>query len=156
MSDPRPDLAERIASSLADAGIARLPARVFAALLVDDDGRMTSSELVEFLHVSAAAISGAVKYLGQMGLIRRERERGSRRDLYVVDDDAWHGLMLRRDQMYAPIKAALAASINALGPQAPAHERLVLTREFLTFIEDHYREIATAWEQHKRTLGLGP
>lgn len=153
MSDPRPDLAERIASSLADAGIARLPARVFAALLVDDAGRMTSAELVEFLHVSAGAISGAVRYLLQMGMIRRERERGSRRDVYVVDDDAWHGLMLRRNQMYAPIKSALATSIESLGPDAPAHDRLVLTREFLTFVEDFYRDIAEAWEARKQELG---
>lgn len=151
--DPRPDLAERIASSLADVGIARLPSRVFAALLVDDDGRMTSVELAAFLHVSPAAISGAVRYLVQMGLIRRERERGSRRDVYVVDDDAWHGLMLRRDQMYAPIKAALTASIDTLGPEAAPHDRLVLTREFLSFIEEHYRDIGRAWEERKRELG---
>ncbi len=153
MPDPRPDLAERIASSLADAGIARLPSRVFAALLVDDAGRMTSAELVAFLHVSAGAISGAVRYLLQMGMIRRERERGSRRDVYVVDDDAWHGLMLRRNQMYAPIKSALATSIESLGPDAPAHDRLVLTREFLTFVEDFYRDIAEAWEARKQELG---
>ena len=153
MSDPRPDLAERIASSLANAGIARLPSRVFAALLVDDDGRMTSAELTAFLHVSAAAISGAVRYLLQMGMIRRERERGSRRDLYVVDDDAWHGLMLRRAHMYAPIKAALSTSIESLGPDAAAHERLVLTREFLVFVEDFYRDIAQAWEERKQELG---
>ena len=153
MSDPRPDLAERIASSLADVGNARLPSRVFAALLVDDDGRMTSAELAAFLHVSPAALSGAVRFLIPMGLIRRERERGSRRDVYVVDDDAWHGLMLRRDQMYAPIKAALTTSITTLGPDSPTHSRLVLTRDFLTFIEDHYRDIARAWELRKQELG---
>ena len=88
-----------------------------------------------------------------MGLIRRERERGSRRDVYVVSDDAWHGPTLRRDQMYAPIKAALTARIDTLGPSAPPHERLVLTREFLTFIEEHYRDIGRAWEERKRELG---
>ena len=55
------------------------------------------------LGVSAAAVSGGVKYLAHLQMMRRERERGSRREVYVVDDDAWHGLMLRRDHLYAPM-----------------------------------------------------
>ena len=68
-----------------------MPSRIFAALMVKEDGRMTSAELIEQLSVSPAAVSGAVRYLAQMGLIRRERERGGRKDVFVVMDDAWHG-----------------------------------------------------------------
>src|SRR5262245_57456603 len=93
---------ERMGGALTQAGLARVPSLVFSALLVDDDGRMTSSELAEALEVSAASVSGAVNYLARLGMIRRERVRGSRKDVYVVDDDAWHGVMLRRDQLYAP------------------------------------------------------
>ena len=53
---------------------------------------MTSAELAEILGVSAAAVSGAISTsLSADRFVRRERERGSRRDVYVVDDDAWHG-----------------------------------------------------------------
>ena len=38
-------------------------------------------------------------------MIRRERDRGGRRDVYVVDDDAWHGTMIRNDRLYAPMIA---------------------------------------------------
>ena len=79
----------------------------FSALLVDDDGRMTAAELTSSLGSAPASISGAVRYLEQVGMVRRERERGSRRDVYVVDDDAWHGAMMRTDQVYAPMIAAL-------------------------------------------------
>ena len=92
---------ERMGGALTDAGLPRLPSRVFAALLVDDDGRMTAAELGEALGISPAAVSGAVNYLARLGMIRRERERGSRRDVYVVDEDAWHGTMMREDQAYA-------------------------------------------------------
>ena len=34
---------EQLGAALAEAGMPSLPSRVFAALLVDDDGRMTSS-----------------------------------------------------------------------------------------------------------------
>ena len=43
---------ERLGSALTDAGMARLPARAFAAMLADEDGRMTSAELADVLEVS--------------------------------------------------------------------------------------------------------
>jgi predicted transcriptional regulator len=144
---------ERIGGALTQAGLARLPSRVFAALLVDDDGRMTSAELAAALGVSAAGISGAVGYLEQLGMLRRERERGSRRDVYVVDDDAWHDAMMRHDQVYGPIRASLEHALTSLGPDAPAHLRLTLTHEFLVFVEEQMDAIAEKWEKRKAELG---
>ena len=57
-----------------------MPARVFAALLATDSGRLTAAELAELLQISPAAVSGAVRYLTQVGMVHREREPGSRRD----------------------------------------------------------------------------
>jgi DNA-binding transcriptional regulator GbsR (MarR family) len=144
---------ERIAAALAQAGLARLPSRVFAALLVDDDGRMTSAELGSALSVSPAGVSGAVGYLEQLGMLRRERERGSRRDVYVVDDDAWHEAMMRHDQIYGPIKASLQHALVTLGEDAPAHRRLALTQEFLVFIENEFDSLSDKWEARKAELG---
>ena len=39
------DVVEHLGGALADAGLARLPARVFAALMAQEDGRLTSAEL---------------------------------------------------------------------------------------------------------------
>jgi predicted transcriptional regulator len=144
---------ERIGGALTQAGLARLPSRVFAALLVDDDGRMTSAELAAALEVSAAGVSGAVGYLEQLGMLRRERERGSRRDVYVVDDDAWHDSLMRHDQLYGPIKASFDYALSALGPDAPAHRRVALSLAFLQFIEGELDEIAVKWEKQKAVLG---
>ena len=144
---------ERMGGALTDAGLARLPSRVFAALLVDDDGRMTAAELGDALDISPAAVSGAVNYLARIGMLRRERVRGSRRDVYVVDDDAWHDAMMRHDQLYGPIKASLEHALTALGEDAPAHLRLSLTREFLVFLEDEFDTLAEKWEKRKSELG---
>src|SRR4029079_7126448 len=62
---------EQFGAALADAGLPSLPSRVFSALLMDDDGRMTSAELTELLGVSAATVSGAVAQAG--GRHRRGR-----------------------------------------------------------------------------------
>jgi DNA-binding transcriptional regulator GbsR (MarR family) len=146
---------ERMGGALTQAGLPRLPSLVFSALLVDDDGRMTSAELAGTLEVSPASVSGAVNYLAQLGMLRRERERGSRKDVYVVDDDAWHGALMRTDQLYAPMIAALTAGIRDLGTSSPAHERLLLTREFLSFVNDEMAGLVEKWEKRRAEIAGG-
>jgi DNA-binding transcriptional regulator GbsR (MarR family) len=157
MTDPRARYVERMGTALADAGLQRLPSRVFAALTVDEDGRMTSAELVEALGVSPASVSGAVGYLSRIGFVHRERERGSRRDVYVVDDDAWLQATLRGDQTYAPMVAALDDALQRLDPGSHAHRRLLLMREFLAFVGQEMGGIAERWLAHREQLerGLG-
>src|SRR5215213_1222852 len=138
---------DRMASALHQAGLARVPSLVFSALLADDDGRMTSAELAESLHLSPASISGAVKYLEQINMMRRERERGSRRDVYVVEEETWHTSLMRRDQVYQPMIAALTEGLAAVGPTSPAHQRMLVTREFLAFVNEEMRTLADKWER---------
>ena len=144
---------EHLGGALAEAGLARLPARVFAALLATDDGRLTASELATRLQVSPAAISGAVRYLGQVRMIRRERERGSRRDVFVVMDDAWHDVLMQKDQIYAPILAALAEARSAVGEGSRAGQRMQLSVEFLEFIQREMDGMAERWEAYKAARG---
>ncbi|WP_296605624.1 MarR family transcriptional regulator [Nocardioides sp.] len=142
---------ERIGAVLTSAGLSRIPARVFAALLVDDDGKMTSAELVEVLAISPAAVSGAVRILEHLGWSRREKERGTRRDLYVVDDDAWRRALLQGDQTYAGIEAAFAAAA-AIAPPG-ARPRLELSQDFLQFVREELAGMRARWEERRRALG---
>jgi len=142
---------ERLGAALSTAGFPPMPARVFAALLVDEDGRMTSAELTEELSVSPAAVSGAVRYLSHVGLLRRERERGGRRDVFVVLDDAFHGALTSTDQVYAGMIRALADGVDHLGAGSQAGRRLQLSREFLEFVTDEMGGILERWEAHKAT-----
>ena len=143
------DVVEHLGSALADAGIARLPARVYAALLTTEDGRLTASQLASLLGVSPAGVSGAVRYLTQVRMIRRERERGSRRDVFVVMDDAWHDMLMQTDQIYAPILRALVDARVAVGEGTRAGERMQLSVEFLEFIQREMDGIAQRWDEHK-------
>src|ERR1044072_4994777 len=52
---------ERFALMLVESGIPRMPARVFGALLIAEDGKRTAGELAEQLRVRPAAISGAAR-----------------------------------------------------------------------------------------------
>ena len=144
---------ERFGDSLTDAGMPRLASRVFARLLADEDGRMTAAELTEALEVSPAAISGAVGYLTQTYLIGKERERGSRRDVYVVQSDAWHGAMLSRDRVLAKIETNLRSGVPAVGgTSGPAGRRLQLSVEFLAFLSERMGDIEREWETRRADI----
>ncbi|WP_426244412.1 GbsR/MarR family transcriptional regulator [Nocardioides sp. LHG3406-4] len=147
--DPAEQFIERMGGALTNAGLPRLPSRVFAALCVDEDGRMTAAELGETLEVSPAAVSGAVKFLAQIHFVHRERERGSRRDVYVVDDDALHSALLSKDTLYAPMFVALDDAVDGLEAGSDARHRLMLMREFLAFVDTEMTSMATRWEKRR-------
>ena len=124
--------------------------------MADDDGRMTASELATGLAVSPAAISGAVRYLQQVRMVRRERERGSRRDVFVVMDDAWHDMMINHEQAYAPIRDAMAAGVAGVGgSDTPAGARLRLSVDFLEFISAEMDGVAARWEAQRAGPAAG-
>jgi DNA-binding transcriptional regulator GbsR (MarR family) len=156
MSTPeqRAAFVERLGGALTSAGLARLPSRIFAAVMVDEDGRMTAAEIGTALGVSPAAVSGAVKYLDGVGMVRRERERGSRRDVFVVDDEAWHDTLLQADSIYRPMIAALTQGIEELGPGDPARSRLIVSRSFMEFLLEELRDINDRWTVRRRELSL--
>jgi predicted transcriptional regulator len=138
---------ERFASTLADAGMARMPARVFVALLASDAGRLSSAELSELLRVSPAAISGAVRYLTQVNLASREREPGSRRDYYRVHEDVWYDSAIHREQMLARWSASAAEGIEVLGRDTPAGARIARSLMFFEFLQAELPDLLERWRQ---------
>jgi DNA-binding transcriptional regulator GbsR (MarR family) len=138
---------ERFALDLAEAGMARMPARVFAALLADDQGRLTAAELAELLRVSPAAISGAVRYLSQIGMVSRGREPDERRDHYQVSGDTWYEVVARRDRLLARWEQDLDDGIKAVGPDTPAGDRLEQTRRFFEFLRHEGPRVMARWRE---------
>jgi DNA-binding transcriptional ArsR family regulator len=112
----------------------------------------TAAEIGEALGVSPAAVSGAVKYLDGIGMVRRERERGSRRDVFVIDDLAWHDTLLQVDSIYGPMITALEHGIEDLG-EDPARERLVVSREFMRFLVQELGGISDRWAARRKETG---
>ncbi|MEU6818864.1 MarR family transcriptional regulator [Streptomyces sp. NPDC046860] len=147
---------ERFAAQLVQAGVPRMPARVFAALLSSDTGTLTSAELGELLRISPAAVSGAVRYLAQVHLVSREREPGSRRERYRVHSDQWYEALTSREAIIKRWEEALREGITSLGPETPAGRRLTDTLDFFEFIESDLAGIMERWRAHReRTSGRG-
>lgn len=138
---------ERFASTLADAGFPRLAARVFATLLVSDSGRMTAAELAARLHASTGGISGAVRYLVHLRLIRTEREPGTRRHAYVVDS-SWYEATVTANPFLEKGEADLREGIAILG-DSPAADRLNETLELIQFLREETRAMMGRWHDRK-------
>jgi DNA-binding transcriptional regulator GbsR (MarR family) len=144
---------ERLGDALTDAGMPRLAARVFAQLLADEDGRMTAAELSAALAVSPAAVSGAVRYLTHTQLIGKEREQGSRRDVYVVQVDAWHGALMSRDRVMQAMLNGTRAGVAAVGGEATyAGRRLQLSVEMLQFLMDKLADLTDEWHARRAEI----
>lgn len=139
---------ERFALTLSEAGVPRMPARVFAALLASDEGRLTAAEIAEMLRVSPAAVSNAVRYLQQVRLVEREREPGERRDHYrVYSSDTWYEVITRRDEMLMRWQDDLREGVEAVGADTPAGKRLEETRRFYEFIHEEMPRLMEKWRK---------
>ncbi|MEV4198336.1 helix-turn-helix domain-containing protein [Micromonospora globbae] len=126
-------------------GLPKMMARVLIGLWLSEDGKLTAAELSRRLKVSPASISTAVGYLTQQGLIRRERDPQRRRDIYVVDDDAWyHSTVISSRQTLAAAEITKAAG-QTLGLDTPRGRRLAKGGAFLERISLDTLASAERW-----------
>ena len=146
---------ERFASVLVAAGIPPMPARVFVALLVAD-AWLTAAELAEVLRVSPAAVSGAVRYLTQLGLVHKERVPGSRRDYYRMPDDPWTDMFRLRDQVLQRWAALIGEGIDLLGTDTRAGARLAEHAMFFEFVSREMPEVLKRWDEYRAGGLPGP
>lgn len=140
---------EQSASLLTAAGFARMPSRVLMTLLVAESG-MTAAELAASLGASAAAISGAVRYLQNFGLIRRISTPGSRRDRYEMPEDAWYSTMTKNSPLYGALGGLAEQAAVAMGsPDSAATHRVTEMARFYRYLEHRMPAIIEEWEAER-------
>ncbi|MFE0521232.1 GbsR/MarR family transcriptional regulator [Streptomyces sp. NPDC058954] len=143
---------ESFAAQLVEAGMQRMPARIFAALLSSDEGAMTSAELGEQLRISPAAVSGGVRYLAQQHMVSREREPGSRRERYRVHSNQWYEALTNREAVIKRWEGALGEGVGSLGADTPAGRRMAETLAFFEFVDDEIAAMMERWRVHREEL----
>lgn len=148
---------EQSAAVLTAAGFPKMPARVLMALLVADDGGLTAAELGESLGVSAAAISGAVRYLRTLGIIHRMPHPGSRRERWEIFDDAWYTALAGKNSVYGTFAETAAQAIDALDdPSSAGARRTNEMVAFFRFIEGKMPELLAEWEALRGGAAAAP
>jgi MarR family protein len=138
---------ERFAGLLYEAGMPRMPARVFTALLTAGDGQLTAADLGTALGVSPAAVSGAVRYLAQVGLVATAGEPGSRRLSYSVPGDVWGQLAEARNATLARMSATLLDGAALLGAGTPGGERLAGSARYFDFLLAELADAEQRWRE---------
>jgi biotin operon repressor len=140
---------EHMAMLFADWGFPRMAARVLMVMTAADERALTAAELAERLDVSPAAISGAVRYLIQIGMAAREPVPGSRRDRYRLADDSWYEATVTKLTLFESVAQLTAEGAEALGPpSSPAAARVGQMRDYFRFI---HRELPVLLERWKAT-----
>lgn len=155
MSSPddqaRRDFAERLADVAVVSGMPRMPSRALGALLASDAGRMTAAELAAALRASPAAISGAMRYLEQIGMARRTRDPGSRRDHFEVFDHAMFLSYRRGVELVLAWAKVFGDGAAALGPQTPAGRRLAENQELFDHLATEMPKVFDRWFERSGT-----
>jgi len=149
IADPVGDFVERTASDLAAQGFPRMPAYVLMTLTATDSGRLTATELGERIGVSAAAISGAVRYLNQLGFVRNTTQPGTRRHVYALSENPWYTYSLRNPDLYLRAERLLRSGVTQLAP-GPARERVHEMAEFYSFLSERMPQLLAEWHERQK------
>lgn len=144
---------ERFAADLIEAGMARMPARIFACLMASEEGVLSAAEIGRRLQVSPAAVSGGVRYLANVHMVSREREPGSRRERYRLHQDVWFAALLHRDPIIARWTASMRAGAAVVGTGTQAAERLAETADFMVYLQEELGGMLERWRARQAVAG---
>jgi predicted transcriptional regulator len=137
---------EHLAMMLGDWGFPRMPARVLASIMTADEDSLTAADLAERLGVSAAAISGAVRYLSHIGMVSREPVPGSRRDRYRLPRNPWYQTSLLKGELLKALADLADEGVAAVGTAAtPSGARIAEMRDFFRFLEVELEGLLDKW-----------
>ncbi|MDE0546573.1 GbsR/MarR family transcriptional regulator [Microbacterium sp. C7(2022)] len=139
--------AEQAAGLLAAAGMARMPARVMMALVGSPDDGYTAAQLAERLGVSAAAVSGAVRYLQAMRLVQRLSRPGDRRDRYDLADDAWGDVITANLPLYTGLAGLIDQIADENGDAPVSAQRAHDSADFLRFLASRLPALVEEWHE---------
>jgi DNA-binding transcriptional regulator GbsR (MarR family) len=144
-----PAFVEEFALMLSDIGFPRMPARVFALVLVSPEESLTARELADRLQVSPAAISGAVRYLATLNLVRRTRRTGERVDRFGLGDEVWAPVFEAELGAYRPLMQACVRALQSGTITGRGKERVEETREFLEFMSVEMEDLLARWRARR-------
>jgi DNA-binding transcriptional regulator GbsR (MarR family) len=136
-----------------DAGGTRMAGRVLGALLLADPPEMSSSELQEFLRVSAGSVSTATRELIRPGLAERVRVHGERQNHFRATMGASLSQVIRLRIELTRRYAQLMRRGEELAEEKDPAVRRQLTeiREFYEFLDAEQLAVLERWEQRRRT-----
>ena len=143
------EAAERAAAMLAALGMQRMSARVMMALVGSPDEGYSAAELADRLGVSAAAVSGAVRYLETLRMIRRMSRPGQRVARYDIMDDGFHSMVIANAPAYARLGDDIDAIADDNGGAPASAARARDMAGFLRHLSQRMPDLVAEWEAQR-------
>jgi hypothetical protein len=140
--------ADGLAGLLEAAGFPRMPARVLMALLTSPHDGLTAEQLSDVLDASRAAISGAVRYLESVRVLRADSLPKTRKRVYRVVS-GWYTATLSRRSLYRELAERAAQRPPALAEGTAAGERVREMADFYAFLDRRFPELLEEWESRR-------
>jgi predicted transcriptional regulator len=141
---------EHFAMTFGELGFPRMAARVLFVIMCAEEEALTAAQIAERLGISPAAVSGAVRYLMQIQMLRREPVPGSRRDRYSLPSDAWYEVSALKGTAFRMFSKLAAEGVNALGGDSTGPgARLAQMRDYFEFIHQEMPSLLDRWETVK-------
>ena len=139
------EFAEQTAATLTAAGFPPMPARVLLALMVTENASLTAEELATRLGASPAAISGAVRYLQSISIIRRHTVPGTRRHLYELPDHFWYATSNSQVPLYTHLIGLAEKGAEAMDPESRVRSRVEDMASYFRFIRERMPALMNEW-----------
>jgi len=150
------EFSEQLAATLAAAGFPRMAARVLMALMVTESGRATAEELTARLGVSAAAVSGAVRFLQSMAIVRRHSIAGTRRHQYELGDHPWYDATSSQGALYTQLIGLSEKGLAAMPEGSAMAARTAEMVDYFRFVRERIPQLSAEWlEARQKTLTEG-
>lgn len=146
---------EQSAATLADMGFGRMPGKVLMLLMATEKPALTAADLAAGLQASPAAISNAVRFLIQVGMVERQAIPGARRDRYRLPDDAWYAASAVKQPAYRKLADIAREGVQLTGgPETPAGARLEDMQSFFHYLDTEMPGVVERWHKLRDRAAL--
>jgi len=125
-------------------GMSRMAGRIWAALLIADNEKLTADDLVRMLGASRGSVSAITRMLERVGVLQRVTQPGKRKHYYRATA-ASVTIDLERENLQT-LHRVMSSGLEAVrGSGSPAERRLGEFIEFIAFLREEFSTIAERW-----------
>lgn len=124
--------------------------RIYGTLLIAHEPELSAEDLAARLHASRGAISHGTRQLVNMGMIRRIRKQGTRKDFFQIRPEGFVEMAHVRVQKIGAMRQLFEQGLESI-PDESTDARAAL-EENLLFLDywDHFTdEFFSGWRKYK-------
>lgn len=130
------EVVEAMTRLLTASGLAPVPSRMWAFLLVADPPDQTAASIAEALQASRGSISAAARLLETAGMVQRSTRPGDRKEYFRLPAGSILGLYTTRMPVIGQFREAAEAGLDELAAEpAERGDRLRDLRDLFAYLE---------------------